>query len=254
MQPKRKIYEDFWSEFEDTIANTGLISTIPSCVKELLTAVGYNSAFSLLTIDESKLSNVEEYIETNCRQLVETFEIYQSRKPFSFLPGHRDLIFGISSELARLQDSGQSKRAKKSTQCNLNERDLRASLVNQLSTFATGLGLDHNWSNSIDDFEMDSTGNAIYAKCAISCKICSSVISTRYDKHWKISNIFKHIRTHVEGNKKTVTTQKTTQVNVQNDKKSADEGNCDEFEEIYVDVQSMENLNEDDIIAFDPEK
>lgn len=252
-QPKHKHHDDFWSAFEEAIANTGLVSTIPSCIKELLTAVGYNSSFSLLNIDETKLNYVEEYIEENCRDLVETFKTYESRKPFSFLPGHRELIFGISAELARLQQNGP-KRSKKNVQSNLNERDLRASLVNQVTNFADGLKLHHNWSNSIKNFELESTGNATYAKCSISCEICKSDITTRYDNHWKISNIFKHIRSHVPSKKNTVTTQETTQVETG---RADDDNNADNmqsnYETYFVSVSNNETVKSDDLIIFDVE-
>lgn len=188
------MYDDFWSEFEDTMANTGMISTIPLSMKTILTAVGYNCAFSFLKVTEEKLDSLETYIETNVRDAVDLFDEYKLMKPFIFLPGHRSLILGIQEELLSRQELKKPKSTKHRNQPTLTEHDLRVSLINQVSSYAKDNGVITDWSAAINEFQMTITDNTIVAQCSISCPICGSVNNMRYNKHWMVSNLFKHLR------------------------------------------------------------
>lgn len=84
-------------------------------MKTILSVIGYNSSYSLITITEEKLDELEKYIEENERELIDSIDIYKSKKPFKFLPGHRVLIFGIKEELLKRSDNKKPKGCSRKT-------------------------------------------------------------------------------------------------------------------------------------------
>lgn len=195
-QPKRKNYEDFWEEFEGECAAAGLVSKVPSCMKKILTAAGYNSSWSFKALTEDGLSQIEQHIEQHHRTLVQSFEEYASIQPFQFLPGHRSLILGIKSEILELQEKRSNKRSKTSKLASkiLEEGDLKTALLNQISAFTDTLKIKADWTNSIKDFSLETTKNASLAHCLLSCPICDSDINVKFEGSWKISNMCRHLR------------------------------------------------------------
>lgn len=75
-------------------------------------------------------------------------------------------------------------------------------LKSQLTTFTKGLGLEVDWSNAIQEFNMTQTETATLAHCTVLCPICCSNFVIRFDKYWKNSNVCKHIRKHIDENTK----------------------------------------------------
>lgn len=230
-------------------------------MKEILDSAGYNSAFSFLTITEEKLPELEDYIEKNCRNTADKFDTYKTTKPFSFLPGHRDLILGIKSELTKLQEKQSENKRQKLSKSNksqvLEEIDVKTSLIKQVNVFSSGLNLKIDWSNSIDAFEFEKTSNSAFASCKVSCPLCGATYILRFDRHWKTSNICKHIRTHADRGEKTTQIHQTKNKNMDKNanvsatasatvirsegKINANKNTCDE---ITIDLESN-NLSHD---------
>lgn len=180
------------------IANSGLVSTIPSCIKTILSVIGYNSAYSIITITDEKLDELEKYIEENEREVIDSIDIYKSKKPFVFLPGHRALIFGIKEEL--LKRSGLSgcgnKKSKFDHLQNLDVNELRVSLQNQLTNYTAGLGMKITFV--VNEVTLVETNNSTFYKGLVVCPICGTTINLKYATYWKISNATKHVRLHGE--------------------------------------------------------
>lgn len=239
-----------------------MVSTIPTYIKEILTSAGYNTAFSLLQITEENFHRLEEFIEKNSRHIIDSIELYKNKKPFAFLPGHRDTIFGIKSEIQRLQEikkqkinHANSKNVKKNV---LTAADLKTSLVHQLTTCVAMAEWNFEWSTAISKMNVTPTENSTLAQCSIACPKCNIVISVRYNKTWKISNICKHVRTHTD--KKTVQNQNSAAVS-KVDKTTAeitdqtnDTNELAKELDIEVDFHQNMDLHSDDLIVFDPEK
>lgn len=214
LQPKRKIYEDFWEEFEGECAAFGLVSTIPACMKRILTVSGYNSALSFKSIDESKVQELELYIEANHRKTADEFPEYAEIKPFQFLPGHRSLILGIKDEILNIQTEKKQKFTKKSRRDEDEPRDeqsLELSLRNQMSAYANGIGLNLDWTQSINNIVLTSTGRSTMAQCSVSCPVCNKDYMLRYDRNWKVTNMYRHIRSHITT--VNITNEDTTDLN-----------------------------------------
>lgn len=167
-------------------------------MKKILSAVGYNSAYSLLTVTDEKLNALEEYIDKNERDVVDSIDVYKSKKPFAFLPGHRALIFGIKEELLKRSEHKKSKVGHNQRAAGniLNEDDLRIMLRNQLANYGKTIGL--KMQHTINDMSVEQTESQTFARTSVSCSICDTINYLRYDKGWKASNIFKHMRTHCD--------------------------------------------------------
>lgn len=187
------------------MSTRGLISTIPSAVKEILTSTGYNSALSILQIDEHKMNEIELFAEENSRHIIDSFKEYSNKKPFAFLPGHRECIFGIKSEILNQQNK---KKPKTSDNRNtlIDDDNLQASLESQISNFAKKIGLSNvDWADSITNFKSTNLEFVVSANCSVACPKCDSIIGVSYDRHWKVSNLFKHLRKHINKNAETST-------------------------------------------------
>lgn len=190
------MFDDFWDGLEAQCTAAGLMmSMVPACMKKLLTITGYNSAWSFKSISEEKLAEAEDFIEKYHRKEADEFDEYKTMKPFKFLPGHKSLIFGIKSEIDEFPKNKKPKNNKKSDPV-LSERDLQTALLIQMSAFTKGLGLKIDWSNSIEESSYTATESASFCTCTVSCPVCSSTFVIRYDKHWKNSNLCKHVRKH----------------------------------------------------------
>lgn len=74
---------------------------LPPCVKMILTECGLTSLLSINQINESKMVEIENFVDEN-QGIIEKLECcyadtYKSLKKFRFLPAHRLIIFHLSS-------------------------------------------------------------------------------------------------------------------------------------------------------------
>lgn len=194
-QPKRKVYDDFWQEFEAGCAALGLVSTVPACMKALLSVGGYNNALSFKSVNESKIRDLEQHIETHHRKVADEFAEYAEMKPFQFLPGHCAFILQMKQEIENMQIEKKQKVAKKSRR-DQDEQSLELSLKGQLNTYAKSIGFNLDWTHSIQNIVLTSTENSTCAQCSVSCPICFKSYALRYDRSWKVTNMYRHLRGH----------------------------------------------------------
>lgn len=113
------------------------------------------------------------------------------------MPGHKTLIFGIKKEIEDFPGSKKSKNDKKPNAV-LSERDLQTSLLQQMLAFTKQLGLVADWSNSILETTFTATESASFCTCTVKCPLCMTNFTLRYDRHWKTSNLCRHVRKHVQ--------------------------------------------------------
>lgn len=190
---------------------------------------------SILEMNEERINELEQYLEINCRNVIDMFKEYQNTKPFTFLPGHRECIFGIKSEILKLQNS---KKLKTTTNRGLGEDELKMALEAQVSTFANNNGIFHiDWAGSIKNFKVTQSDSSVYANCSIDCPHCDSSICASYNKHWKISNLFRHLRKHSSSDH---------EENLHNNQIKNRGNTCDksQYETVYVLVEKTNAENE----------
>lgn len=82
---------------------------MPSCVKILLNASGYDTLTSLQNVKDANLLKLEDYINQNCSDVVRNLDccysdFYKSQATFKFLPGHATLLEALSKHVIRFYD------------------------------------------------------------------------------------------------------------------------------------------------------
>lgn len=147
---------------------------------------------------EESLEQAEQFIEKNNRNVVDECAQYANVKPFKFLPGHKALIFGIQTQLEEFQQNKrQTAKKKMKLTHHVSEQELQLSLVHQMLTFTKNLKLDAVWSKEcIKESTFTVNNDVSQCICTVSCPLCFSPFVVRYDKHWKTSNLCKHMRKH----------------------------------------------------------
>lgn len=213
-------------------------------MKRILNVCGYNSALSFKLVEEDKLSNLENYIETHHRKVVDEFQEYEDIKPFQFLPGHRSLILGIKAEISDIQSKKKQKVPKSNKMPrDEDEKTLQISLINQLSAYANGISLKLDWSHSIQETEFTQVENSTLVRCKISCPQCGMTSTMRYERSWKVANMYRHLRTHSSTLASTNISKVTSKTSAALSKKKLPNMNK-KIEIISVDVvHQNENLN-----------
>lgn len=81
-----------------------LNQNIPQCIKEILSASGFNSEITIEDLKEQDLKMIEAFVNKNLRSTVQSLtccqsQIYQSQKEFEFVPGHRKFILHLATQL-----------------------------------------------------------------------------------------------------------------------------------------------------------
>lgn len=218
IQAKRKATKEFWEEFEAGCANTGLRSKIPDCMITILNACGYNNIWAFKSVEEENIVDLETFVEKRHRTIIDSMDEYRDVKPFEFLPGHRSLIMGIKSQILLMEDVKRKKTMPKRKAKDVNEMELKMSLTAHVSNFCQNISLQVDWSNAIDDFKItshgDDTSAQCLAQCSLNCPICGVRRTVRFENSWRISNMCKHLRSHL-------TSQNETPVQTSNDNQAA---------------------------------
>lgn len=186
---------------------------MPTVVKKLLTACGYNHAWAFKEVDNEKVTQLESFIQARHRKIADSFDEYREITPFEFLPGHRDLIFAIKTQILSFENTKKLKPKTNGVPTHVPDEDeLKQILISQVSSYSSSLPLQLDqqldwqvdWSNAIENFKTATDGASISAECSLSCPLCNAVRVIRYDgKYWATSNIYKHLRTHVKTKDKT---------------------------------------------------
>lgn len=90
--------DTFWGDIE-----LRLKGDIPATIKHVLKASGYESLLSLRDLTNDDLDDIENYankhLVTWLKKMRKVDENYANSKQFSFLPGHKKIIFKISEVL-----------------------------------------------------------------------------------------------------------------------------------------------------------
>lgn len=133
------------------------------------------------------------------------------------------------------------------------------SLLNQLSTYANGIGLSLNWSDCIKDFQLSNGEKSTFAQCKLECPLCHTPVSMRYAKMWKISNMTRHLRSH-----STQTANSSSSIDSSSDLISTSQNSNGKVEVISVqvlhptnqqsfDAESYQEIDYQDLIETDVE-
>lgn len=82
------------------------LNSVPKCLKILLSAAGYDTSLSLSQIDEEKIVDIENFLNTNKRYVGKLkccySKHYKDLEIFKFLPGHKAILKTIPSQIEEL--------------------------------------------------------------------------------------------------------------------------------------------------------
>lgn len=166
-------------------------SDFPECVKTLLISAGYDINSSLATLNEKKIEEIEEYLDSN-RTEIQSLQCcysgeYKRLAKFKFLPGHKAIILMIPSMI------GSSKNL------SMSDEDLKRSLVKKLMAAAAkaGLQLPHGTISEANllRFQRTADDKDTFCKCTFSCPFCPKTYTIKYKTFWKTSNAWNHLKT-----------------------------------------------------------
>lgn len=84
--------------------------TVPLCIKKILFESGYDSELCVENLDEGKLIEVEKFIENSRREILEKMtccfsDVYRTKKPFRFVPGHTILILQLPKVIREYKET-----------------------------------------------------------------------------------------------------------------------------------------------------
>lgn len=180
-----------------------ICGVIPACLKTILRVSGFDTMMSLQQLNSENLYEIEEYINGNEHILMELrccqCQTYRYQSKFSFLPGHRCIILNLPIFAAKIPIDAKTIETKKSRKVVkfVNQSKLKENLINKLVTYVQTIGLGCEETLKSQSYEITDCGAAMY-QCAINCPICKRKYSATYKHFWKLSNIFTHLKKHVE--------------------------------------------------------
>lgn len=80
----------------------------PEYIKEMLFGCGYDTIISLRRINENTVATIEEYVASNAYLLIsikKNSEQYRKQTTFQILPGHKEIIMNIPSQISEMEQS-----------------------------------------------------------------------------------------------------------------------------------------------------
>lgn len=188
--------KDIWAKLEKLNREK-----FPKCVQFLLVKSAYNSLSTLRQINSDKLANIESFLNNNKQYIAQLdccyHEHYKGLNTFEFLPGHKDLILGIPSQIERLNGGKQMSRKTAS----ISDDELQDNLVSNILNYTEKIGLimgDNVISQiNIIDFRRGTDKDGFTAKCRFICPLCAKTFTVTRKTYWATSNVTKHFKEHV---------------------------------------------------------
>lgn len=160
----------------------------------------YNTFSSLRQINPEKLLRIESFLNTKKEYIADLqccyHDHYKSLDEFEFLPGHKDLILGIPSQIEQLYESKQV-RGRKAT---ISDDELKNNLTNNLLNYTEKIGLlvgDNAISHvNVHNFRRGTDSDSFLCKCLFICPICAKSFTVTHKKYWATSNVTAHFKEH----------------------------------------------------------
>lgn len=190
------------------------LNSVPKCLKNLLSAAGYDTFQSLTKFDEEKILEVEIFLNLN-KSFVGKLsccysEYYKGLDTFKFLPGHKTLLKSIPTMIEEINKRPAAirkatKNMKNLSKCGLTDDEFKGSLIktliNGLKTAAMSRNVQINddvvSTVNIVEFERASEDCNFICKAKLNCPFCSKSFLLKYKNFWTTSHVSKHLKEHV---------------------------------------------------------
>lgn len=186
-----------------------LENACPDFIVKTLIRAGFDSALSLLEIEESDIVNIQNYAADKCQHLIELDTVNGEPK---LKPGHRKLILAISNKAKQfLQEKTSAKNDQENTVLEVRTEEiellspdeinvLKENLISKLNACARNNGLNIEFTQDeisrIDPYisKARSTITKSSYKCFVKCVLCSKSVPCTHNGHWQTSNLEKHLK------------------------------------------------------------
>lgn len=155
---------------------------------------------SLQKINPEKLTAIESFLNTN-KAIVATLNCcynayYNSLDLFEFLPGHKEIILHIPSQIQQMKTVNTNHKIQNKT-----DNELLENLITNLKNYAIriGLGLPDETMTiaNLDLFLRGTEEDDFVCKCMFICPICAACMPVKYKTtFWQSSNITTHLKSH----------------------------------------------------------
>lgn len=191
----------------------------PGILKYVLEECGFESLSSLKNINSDSIGIIENHINQNGYILEnEVFNNspYMKQQNFKFLPGHKLLLLELPQRISEYQSKSNKNKLQNQTSIsnvsaennennqnvinvNAKEDELKAALIQRISTSTTGIYFKINHENtSIKTFNVNTFNNQVSCKSSVACPVCNKACSVTFKKYWYISNFEKHLKQHIK--------------------------------------------------------
>lgn len=167
----------------------------PNCIKILLISSGYSVNSSLANLNEKRIEEIEQYLNSN-KYIIRNLECcyseeYKALDKFQFLPGHKTVILAIPDMLDVSKEHI------------LSDQELKDSLIRKLMVASRRAGLNIPAGTiseaNLIQFERTPNENDTVCKCIFSCPFCSKRYTIKHKTFWNTSNAWKHLKTtHID--------------------------------------------------------
>lgn len=163
----------------------------PEFIKRILNYTGFDNAYSLQTLNEETITQIENTVNENRHLFANT--IYERVEKFSFLLGHRNLLLDLPKSVEDLSKKKRKKNARKDENVPLSAETVINSLLEKIKNYAQKKDL--NFAIGADNIKnLKITDNR--ASCIVQCSVCLINTPCIFFGHWQISNYTKHLRSH----------------------------------------------------------
>lgn len=199
---KKDVFLSIQKEFKEEI---------PKCLIDILKASGFDTAFTLKSIDDGCINEIETFLTAN-RQLLNTMELpeyYKNAEHFKFLPGHKIFLMQIAQQLQtnviRTNVIRTNENAIPADQQTVDAAAQIITIENKLIKKMLNYSATRNLCINSENFNRGLIENSNIeiskkiGKCVIKCPICDKKISVVFNKYWFTSNFERHIKQHETG-------------------------------------------------------
>lgn len=151
------------------------------------------------------------FVNENLKHLLEKSS-YSNNDKFAFLPGHKILLKTLKNYLCKdkkvkknekssLTKSGESVVSEKTLE---EKEELKISLIDKIKKYCEKVGLKESYTKeniiSVSSY-INCAGKEALRYC-VECTFCrEKTFPCTYIKHWQISNLEKHLKSHFEADR-----------------------------------------------------
>lgn len=196
----------FWSQLQNFIG-----SSVPEIIVKSCICAGYDSAISLSNLDEDDIAIIQNSASVKLKDLISKCSLYSEafaeNGQFVFLPGHKKTILNLRVKAEQFVENKKQKTINSEEVELFTEEEvekLKETLLKKLNTsnVNTKFG-EEAILGTIDPYishnSRQSRRKASY-RCTIQCMHCDKKIPATFNGHWEVSNIDRHIKSHIKKN------------------------------------------------------